>query len=255
MASHTLRALVLAPVLMLAPACASTPERPPSTAAASDTGPGEYTLAPDITVRRIAPGVWVHTTISGPDFGRYPANGLVVEDGAESLLVDTGWSPSQAEHLLAWAKETLGKPVRAAVATHFHGDRTAGIPVLAARNIPVYGLEDTVKLSTARGRPAPTETFSGARTQGPVELFFPGAGHAPDNIVVWHRDSGVLFGGCFVKDGAAKDLGNVEDADLAAWPASLERTKERFPEARVVVPGHGAPGGPELLVHTRALIR
>ncbi|MFY2556189.1 subclass B1 metallo-beta-lactamase [Corallococcus terminator] len=254
MTSQRLRALVLAPVLMLAPACTSTPGRPASTVAAPDTSPSEYTLTEDISVRRIAPGVWVHTTLSGPDFGHYPANGLVIEDGAESLLVDTGWNPSQAENLLAWAKDTLGKPVRAAVATHFHSDRTAGIPVLAARNIPVYGLEDTVKLSMARGRPAPTETFSGARTLGPVELFFPGAGHAPDNIVVWHRGSGVLFGGCFVKDGGAKDLGNVEDADLAAWPASLERTKERFPEARIVIPGHGAPGGPELLVHTRNLI-
>ncbi|TQF13281.1 subclass B1 metallo-beta-lactamase [Myxococcus llanfairpwllgwyngyllgogerychwyrndrobwllllantysiliogogogochensis] len=254
MTSQRLCALVLTPVLMLAPACTSTPGRPASTVATPDTGPSEYTLTEDISVRRIAPGVWVHTTLSGPDFGRYPANGLVIEDGAESLLVDTGWSPAQTEHLLTWAKETLRKPVRAAVSTHFHVDRTAGIPVLVARNIPVYGLEDTVKLATEHGRPVPTESFSGARTLGPVELFFPGAGHARDNLLVWHRDSGVLFGGCFVKDGAAKDLGNVEDADLAAWPASLERTRERFPEARVVIPGHGAPGGPELLEHTRSLI-
>jgi metallo-beta-lactamase class B len=89
---------------------------------------------------------------------------------------------------------------------------------------------------------------------GPLELFFPGAGHARDNIVVWHPSSGVLFGGCFVKAGNAEDLGNVADADTAAWPASLERVRARFPEVRIVVPGHGALGGPDLLTHIQALL-
>lgn len=249
-ASSVLRPLCLWTLLTLAPGCASTTGRP----APAATSRSEYTLADDVTVRRIAPGVWVHTTLAGEDFGGYPANGLIIEDGAESLLIDTGWNTTQAERLVAWARETLGRPVRAAVSTHFHSDRTAGIPLLTARSIPVYGLEDTARLATERGKPVPTQTFAQALALGPVELFFPGAGHSRDNILVWHAASGVLFGGCFVKDAGAKDLGNVEDADLAAWPASLERTRERFPEARVVIPGHGASGGLELLLHTRSLI-
>uniref|UniRef100_UPI003F4F0C4D subclass B1 metallo-beta-lactamase PYX-2 n=1 Tax=Pyxidicoccus sp. TaxID=2023737 RepID=UPI003F4F0C4D len=241
-------------VFLLFAACASTQERAAAPAAGPE-GPSEYTVAEDIHVRRLAPGVWLHTTLAGEDFGRYPANGLVIEDGEETLLVDMGWNARHGEQLVAWARETLRRPVRAAVVTHFHGDRTGGVPALVAQGIPVYGLEETAKLAAETGKPVPTRTFSGTHSLGPIDLFFPGAGHARDNIVAFHRDSGVLFGGCFVKDGAAKDLGNVEDADVTAWPASLERTHERFPGMRVVVPGHGAPGGPELLLHTQSLLR
>lgn len=215
----------------------------------------EYTLAEDVSVRRIAPGVWVHTTLSGEELAHYPANGLIVEDGDGAILVDTAWSPRQTELLLAWAQDELHHPVRAAVVTHFHSDRTAGVPVLTARGLPVYGLEETVRLGTANGSPVPSRTFKEVQDLGPLELFFPGAGHARDNLVVWHRSSGVLFGGCFVKAGDAKDLGNVADADTVAWPVSLERTRTRFPEARIVVPGHGPVGGPELLTHTQELLR
>jgi metallo-beta-lactamase class B len=207
-------------------------------------------------VRRLAPGVWVHTTLAGEDFGRYPANGLVVEDGEGSLLVDAGWNPQQAERLVEWAQKELRHPVRAAVVTHFHSDRLGGMQALLSRGLPVYGLEETSRLAAAKAEhaPVPSRTFAEQERVGPIELFFPGAGHSRDNIVVWHPASGVLFGGCFVKDGSAKDLGNVADADLAAWPASLERTRGQFPQMRTVVPGHGLPGGPELLMHTQELL-
>jgi metallo-beta-lactamase class B len=250
--SPSLHRLRLCAVLLLVAACASTPSRG---ADATRTEQSEYTVAEDIHVRRLAPGVWLHTTLAGADFNHYPANGLLIEDGESTLLVDTGWNARHAEQLVTWARDTLHRPVRAAVVTHFHEDRTGGVPTLVAAGIPVYGLEETAKLAKERGLPVPPDTVSSTQTLGPVEVFFPGAGHARDNIVVWHRDSGVLAGGCFVKDGAAKDLGNVADADVAAWPASLERTRQRFPDVRVVVPGHGQPGGPELLTHTQALLR
>jgi metallo-beta-lactamase class B len=42
----------------------------------------------------------------------------------------------------------------------------------------------------------------------------------------------------------------MAEADLAAWPASLARLKERFPEAKMIVPGHGATYGRELVENT-----
>jgi metallo-beta-lactamase class B len=251
-------------LLALSAACASS--RGPNTPTASQPEQGgssaqrleeqsEYVLSDDVSVRRLAPGVWIHTTLGSEAYGRYPANGLVVEDGEEALLVDAGWNPQQAERLLTWAREELRRPVRAAVVTHFHNDRTGGAKALTERGLPVYGLEETSRLATTRGESAPSHTFAQVQQLGPIDLFFPGAGHSQDNIVVWHRGSGVLFGGCFVKDAAAKNLGNVADADTSAWPASLERTRERFPQVRIVVPGHGLPGGRELLVHTQELLR
>ncbi|ATB44889.1 MYX family subclass B1 metallo-beta-lactamase [Corallococcus macrosporus] len=223
---------------------------------AQPQGPDAYVLADDVSVRKLAPGVWLHVTeVTLEPFGRVSTNGLIIEEGETSLLVDTGWDARQGALLLDWARDTLRRPVRAAVVTHFHADRLGGVPALVPHGIPVRGLAETARIATSLGRQGPWETFTESSTVGSLELFFPGAGHAKDNIVVWHRDSGVLFGGCFVKDGAATNLGNVEDADVAAWPTSLARTRQRFPEARVVVPGHGQPGGPELLSHTEALLR
>lgn len=241
-------------LLALSLACSSTREQK---APAGQRGElrEEYALADDVSVRRLAPGVWVHTTLGSAEFGRYPANGLVIEEAEGTFLVDAGWNPQHAELLLAWAEQELHRPVRGAVVTHFHNDRTGGMAPLLARGLPVHGLEETSRLAAAQGEPLPSVTFVGTQAVGSLEFFFPGAGHSRDNIVVWHKESGVLFGGCFVKDGAAKGLGNIADADLSAWPASLDQTRERFPTARIVVPGHGAPGGPELLTHTQALLR
>jgi len=87
-------------------------------------------------------------------------------------------------------------------------------------------------------------------TIGSVEVFFPGAGHTQDNLVVWVPQHRTLFGGCIVKNAHDRTLGNTADADLREWPASLRRLQTRYGQASLVVPGHGEPGGPELLQHT-----
>ena len=43
--------------------------------------------------------------------------------------------------------------------------------------------------------------------------------------------------------------------DLAEWPTSVERIQKHYPEAEVVIPGHGLPGGPELLQHTANVVQ
>jgi metallo-beta-lactamase class B len=57
-----------------------------------------------------------------------------------------------------------------------------------------------------------------------------------------------------VKAGDAKTLGNIAEADLIAWPASLAKVKNRYPSARLLVPGHGDPGGWELVENTLKLL-
>ncbi|PTL77194.1 subclass B1 metallo-beta-lactamase [Vitiosangium sp. GDMCC 1.1324] len=247
----TFRSCIL---LVLLTACASS--RPTPSTETRPAAPSEETvLADDVRVQRLAPGIWLHVTLAGEDWGRTPANGLLIEDGESSLLVDTGWNAKQAEHLLAWARDTLHRPVRAAVVTHFHIDRTGGVPALEARGVPVYARAETAKLASEHGQPVPAQRIADTKDLGPLSFFFPGAGHARDNLVVWHRASGLLFGGCFVKDADAHNLGNVADADVPAWPQSLERVRQRYPDVRTVVPGHGLPGGLELLTRTQELLR
>ncbi|ADO68849.1 Metallo-beta-lactamase family protein [Stigmatella aurantiaca DW4/3-1] len=213
-------------------------------------------ITEDLRIQPLAPGVWRLVALSGEEWGHIPANGLVIAEGGGVLLVDPGWTEAQGERLLQWVEDTLKVPVHAGVATHFHADRTGGLRALQARGIPTHALALTAALTSQQDRPAPTHLFPGPAQQlGPVELFFPGPGHAPDNITVWHAASGILFGGCMVKDLKASSLGNLSDADLASWPRSVESLQARYPAARTVIPGHGEPGDTSLLAHTLELLR
>ncbi|RKG81066.1 subclass B1 metallo-beta-lactamase [Corallococcus exercitus] len=250
-----LRRVTLLAFLACAATSSAAPPKTPKPAKAASAKQEETVLSKDVSVRRIAPGVWLHITKAGKDWGGTPANGLLVEDGDASILVDTGWTPEHSKVLLAWAKDTLHHPVRAALVTHFHIDRTGGIPTLDAQGIPVHAREDTARRAKAQGNPVPQQLLTDAQDFGPLSVFFPGAGHTPDNLVVMHPASGILYGGCFIKDATAKTLGNMDDADVTAWPGSLKREREHFPNARIIVPGHEQPGGTELLDHTEALLK
>jgi hypothetical protein len=57
-----------------------------------------------------------------------------------------------------------------------------------------------------------------------------------------------------VRAQAARDLGNPADADPKSWKQAVAKLILSYGAARVVVPGHGDPGGTELLLHTQELI-
>lgn len=98
-----------------------------------------------------------------------------------------------------------------------------------------------------------TGRYSGEFEGEPFEIRFPGAGHSEDNTVVYFPQGGVLFAGCLVKSLGTRGLGNTADAVAADWPASLEALKSAYPTASVIIPGHGSPGGMELIDHTLTL--
>jgi glyoxylase-like metal-dependent hydrolase (beta-lactamase superfamily II) len=213
-----------------------------------------------VWVSRLAPSLWLHTTtaiIAEGEGVYFPANGLILESDHGSLLVDTGYSPEHAEVLLKWAKQSLRRPITQAVATHFHRDRTGGIPALQAAGIPTVAHPLTCELARSRGTAVPTAAADfvqeTARLPGECELFFPGAGHTRDNIVVWLPRQRVLFGGCFLKSVTSPDLGNLADAVVADWAGSAQRVRARYPANKITVPGHGTISG-DPVGHTLALL-
>lgn len=62
----------------------------------------------------------------------------------------------------------------------------------------------------------------------------------------------VLFGGCLVKEVGA-EKGNVADANVQEWPLTIAGIKEQHPDIKIVIPGHGKPGGITLLDYTATL--
>ena len=214
---------------------------------------------PTVRVARIAPRVYVHTTYGEYQGTAVPANGLLVTTTAGTVLVDTGWNEAQTAQLVRYAADSLRQPVRLAIVTHAHTDRVAGTALLRARGIRVISTPLTARRAVALGYAAPEAAFRTDTTlrlgRTRLVLHYPGPGHAPDNIVVWLPQARVLFGGCLVKDAQATSLGNLDDADLAHWPVAVAEVARRYPNARVVVPGHYAWGGPEALTRTLGLLR
>lgn len=204
-------------------------------------------LSNDVYIAKLAPDLWVHTTLGKlPDGSLYAANGMLVEDGATSILVDVGWTPEEAETLLAWARDTLKHPVSKAYVTHFHNDRLGGTAALRRHQIPVLATPMTIELASRLSQPVPDHVI--ALPSAPswigkdAMIFFPGAGHTKDNVVVYFPKDKILFGGCFIKPENATGLGNLADADLKAWPGSIEKMRAAFPWAKLVIPGHGVMG-------------
>ena len=242
-----MRSLILSGLLALMPALDAD--------GAAPTG-ASTSLQADVSVRRLTDRVWVHTTTHRlPDGSKIPSNGLIVGADDHAVLVDTAWGVSETRAVLDWSELTLGRPVTRAVLTHGHEDRTAGLQVLRERGIElIYAAE-----ATLGGQSRPEDVLLKATgAQIPVAdgvvVFYPGAAHAPDNLMVWIEPEDVLFGGCAIRAESATGLGNTADADLAGWRRAIHYVLSRYPEPRWVVPGHGETGGADLLVLTRGHI-
>jgi hypothetical protein len=131
--------------------------------------------------------------------------------------------------------------------------------IRALPHAATFGHRLTAPLAIKAGWPAPATLFDDTAALNmageSVEVLFPGAGHAPDNIVVWLPKHDILFGGCLVKPQAAQDLGNLADANVPSWDHALTTVIQHFPNPALVVPGHGDIGGRQLLSHTQELVR
>lgn len=211
---------------------------------------------PSLEIDEIQEGVYLHTSYSYVDgFGLVSSNGLVVADDGKAFIIDTPWSGRDTEKLVDWIEEK-NFSLQGSISTHSHDDRTAGIEWLNAHAIPTYASALTNALLKERNVALASNPFDGEELSlggGLVEAFYPGAGHTRDNIVVWLPESQILFGGCLVRGLNSTGLGYTGEADVEEWPHSVERVLSRYPNVKLVIPGHGEPGDIRLLTHTITL--
>jgi len=222
------------------------------------TAPETIEISRDVQLRRLTKDVWVHTTFAEtPNFGRVPANGLLVVDANEAMLIDLPWTDELTAQLLDWMAQNWHVTVRVVVPTHFHEDCMGGLAEVHHRGITSYALDRTVRLAKEKQLPVPQHAFKDDLSlrcgQTPVELKYFGAGHTTDNIVAWLPRQQVLFGGCLIKAMNARSLGNTSDGDLNAYLETLRKVRAAYPKAKVVVPGHGVWGPVDLIDHTLSL--
>lgn len=206
---------------------------------------------PDLEVKKIAENVYQHTSYEKyKTWGLVGSHGLVFVHGTDAYIIDTPGSEKDTKTLVQWINEQ-GFSTKASISAHFHSDSTAGIAYLNSLSIPTYASKSTNDLLGKRGEEQATHSFTKTSywlLKNKIEVFYPGAGHSPDNVVVWLPEQKILFGGCFVKP---EGLGNLSDAVIEDWPASAEKLIKRYRNAKLVVPGHGAVGDTSLLEKTR----
>lgn len=206
---------------------------------------------PELEIKKIDEGVYIHISYDRyPSWGLVASNGLVVVEGKDAYIIDTPVSTKDTEKLVQWIN-AQGFKTAASISTHFHSDSTAGIGYLNSKSIPTYASKQTNELLKNKGDAQATHSFDKNPywlVKNKIEGFYPGAGHTPDNLVIWLPEQKILFGGCFVKP---EGLGNLSDAVIEAWPASAEKLITRYKSAKIVVPGHGAMGDASLLEKTK----
>ena len=215
-------------------------------------------VSQDIELIKLSENAYMHVTYASlPEFGRFSSNGLIFINGNEAFLFDTPVTDSLTMSLVAWLKDSMNLRIVGFVPNHWHEDCMGGLKCLQDQKIDSYANQMTVDIAKTNNLPVPAHGFNDSLQlqfgDSMIMCYYFGAAHSSDNIVVWIPSERILFAGCMIKGINSKDLGNLADGDLAAYPKTIDRLIERFPMAKIVIPGHGQPGGFELIEHTKEL--
>jgi metallo-beta-lactamase class B len=215
--------------------------------------------SPKLVITQIAANSYLHTSyLQTNDFGYVPCNGLLVKSQNETIVFDTPTNDSASQELITFIHETLKCKINAVIPTHFHDDCLGGLSAFTNHHIPSYANTKTIALAAAKNTAVPQNGFTDSiilkvGSQPIVARHF-GEGHTKDNVVGYFPLDNILFGGCLIKELKASK-GYLGDANVAAWSATVEKVKQAYPQIKIVVPGHGKPGGSTLLDYTIKLFQ
>ncbi|MEW5977930.1 MAG: MBL fold metallo-hydrolase [Acidobacteriota bacterium] len=216
------------------------------------------------TVKQIAPGVWFREG-EIKEYGH--CNNVWIEMKDYVVVVDANF-PSGAEACLADIQKTTKKPVKYVFDTHHHGDHAYGNPVwtkMGATTLAYVGVAEEMKryepkrwLDTAKNRKdvaamqlpsaePPKQTFSERKMiledeTRKIEFHFFGWAHTRGDGFVYLPKEQILCTGDAVVNGAYNYMG---DGNTANWPSVVDQALKL--NVTTVLPGHGIPGGKELL--------
>lgn len=212
-----------------------------------------------LKITQLSGDFYIFTTYQTYKDAKVPANGMYVVTDEGVVLIDTPWDETQLQPLLNYIKKKHNKDVVMSISTHFHEDRTNGIEFLRTKGVKTYTTKKTDELSQKKGYERAefllekdTEFKIG---QYKFQTFYPGEGHAPDNIVVWFPNEEILYGGCFIKSTEADSIGNLSDANINEWSNSIKNVQKKFKNPKFVIPGHDGWTSTKSLKHTLKLIK
>lgn len=221
--------------------------------------PEVITISEELKITKLNEHSYIHTSyLNTESFGKVPCNGMIIIDHNEALIFDTPTNDSVSKTLINWVQKNLKCEVKGVVTTHFHSDCLGGLNEFHQRKISSYASNETIRLAKNKNYTIPQNGFDTHLKlkvgNKKVTNTFHGEGHTSDNIISYFPDKKILFGGCLIKSTGAKK-GNLEDANTKEWSTTVTKIKEKYPEVEIVIPGHGAYGGQELLEYTISLFK
>ena len=216
------------------------------------------------TVHQVAAGVWFR---EGDLQSLGHCNNIIIEMKDYLIVVDANF-PSGARAALADAKQVSSKPVKYVFDTHHHGDHAYGNSVwteAGATTLAYKGVAEEMKRNepaawegaakqrkdvrelNRSGPEPPKQTFDkptfvlndGTRR---VEFHYFGWAHTRGDGFVYLPKEQILCTGDAVANGPHNYTG---DGNIANWPSVIRKAQKL--KVKTVLPGHGEPGGPEVL--------
>lgn len=213
----------------------------------------------DIQLIQIKDSIFIHTSwFQTQNFGKVPANGLIIVKNGQAILVDTPWNNEMTKQLTKFIEDSLKVKLVKLIAGHYHADCIGGLEYLQNRGIESIANSRTVTKCKEDKLPVPSISFTDSLILNfnglQLECRYFGGGHTVDNITVWIPEKRILFGGCLIKSADAVNLGNIEEADLDDWDLTVKKVMKKYDNIELVVPGHGHYGDSGLLSHTIELV-
>lgn len=215
----------------------------------------------NLIIKRLSNHVYEHISyLNTDDFGKVASNGMLVINENKGVVFDTPTEEKSSLEFINFVRDELNCELIALLPTHFHKDCIGGIAAFEKHSIPTYASNQTITLLKKNGQKfsKPINDFDNyiALNIGNKKVYaeYFGEGHTKDNIVGYFPDDEAVFGGCLIKElGASK--GYLGDANIKVWSETVEKVKLKYPNAKIVIPGHGKSGETELFDYTIQLFK
>ncbi|MGB7302059.1 MAG: hypothetical protein WBD34_22280 [Burkholderiaceae bacterium] len=224
-------------------------------------------------LRAIAPGISLIAGVPLPANkvnGARNANVVVVSGPAGSIVWNGGVSHQHGQQLLQSIQSQASGPLKALIINRAFQDVLFGWSAFAAVGIPVWMHTSAIDMMRRRcssclanlGNLLGKQVMAGTRLAEPtqvltggmqfdsigrkLEILDFGLTSGPNDLMLYDRENQVLLSGALI---FTNHLNRIENANIAAWIAALNKTLQL--PVRVVVPDYGAPAGRNAIIQTR----
>lgn len=207
-----------------------------------------------LNITALAGDFYIYTTYNLYKGEKIPANGMYLVTNEGVVLFDTPWDFTQFQPLLDSIKLRHNREVKICISTHFHEDRTGGLEYYRSKGIKTFTTALTDQLSKKNNKKRAEfliqkDTVFHVGTYS-FQTYYPGEGHAPDNIVIWFAKQKILYGGCLIKSYEDEDLGYLGDANKIEYASTIKKLISKCKKPAYVIVGHGDWWNTKSLQHT-----